>query len=129
MSDDAFGTITWESWSEAKTNCEAAFDTKAGDYKCVEATYVNLLGIGGGTCIAWLASASAEAPAEYASEDAGSLGEYNIGAGLGGMQLAAGSAAALAATYFMWANPSYQRVTMKRIMVEMSCISIVNSSS
>jgi hypothetical protein len=99
--EDSLGLMDGASWSELKTNCEAAFDTDAGDMKCVQANYVEVLGFGIGTCYAYFTSASGPPPAAEASEDMGALGEVTIGAGLGGMQLAAGSAAALAATYFM----------------------------
>ena len=95
-----FGLMEGDSWSAVKSNCEAAFDTDAGEFKCVQATYVELLGIGIGSCYAYYTSASGEATSG-SSDDLGALGESNIGAGLGGMQLAVGSAAALAATYFM----------------------------
>ena len=101
LGDDVVGTIAGTSWSEVKANCEAAFDTSAGDRKCAAATYVELLGMGIGSCMAYSTSASGPPPASEASDDLGLLGEYSFGAGLGGMQLAAGSAAALAATYFM----------------------------
>ena len=59
------------------------------------------MGIGAYLCAAYAAAVSVEAPAEFAGVDAGSLASTKIAAALGGMQLVAGSAAALAATYFM----------------------------
>ena len=37
-------------WSEAKDECAAAFDKEAGDYKCAQIEFVELLGAGVGTC-------------------------------------------------------------------------------
>lgn len=69
--------------------------------KCAQITWVEIIGIGAGTCQAFLEAESVEATAELKGADAGALGESKIAAALGGMQLVAGSAAALAATYFM----------------------------
>jgi len=38
------------SWSEAKDECAAAFDKEAGDYKCAQISFVEILGSGIGTC-------------------------------------------------------------------------------
>ena len=41
------------SWSEAKDECAAAFDKEAGDYKCAQISFVELLGVGIGSCSAY----------------------------------------------------------------------------
>ena len=38
------------SWSEAKDECATAFDTGAGDYKCAQLEFAEVLGFGTGTC-------------------------------------------------------------------------------
>jgi len=59
----SLGLMDGASWSEVKTNCEAAFDTDAGDMKCVQASYVELLGFGIGGCYSYFTSASGPPPA------------------------------------------------------------------
>lgn len=38
------------SWSEAKDECATEFDTGAGDHKCAQVSFVELLGAGIGSC-------------------------------------------------------------------------------
>lgn len=90
-------------WADASTQCEALFDTGAGDKKCVSLTYDGTPS--GAFCTAYTTSAQeVYSDAYLATFDLMILllPDYMYGSGLGGMNLAAGSAAAtLAAALYM----------------------------
>jgi hypothetical protein len=96
------GVITAADWADTKTQCSALFDTEGADRKCVSATYD---GAGGGYCVAWMTAEQAPIPEEVkALLDLMLLlfPDYMYGSGLGGVSLAAGSAAAtLTAALYM----------------------------
>ena len=96
------GALTATDWTDAADQCATLFDTDGGERKCVAVSYD---GVGGGYCAAWSTAAQEEYPEEYkALYDLviALVPDAMYGSGLGGMNLAAGSAAAtLAAALYM----------------------------
>ena len=96
------GAIVAADWADASAQCAALFDTEAVERKCVAASYD---GIGGGYCMAYMTSAQEVYPDSYLAANELLMllfPDAMYGSGLGGMNLAAGSAAAtLAAALYM----------------------------
>ena len=80
-------------YKDCKNECEEAYDTYAGDFKCAEVLYVGISGVGIGTCIAYPKAESVEGANPWATDWAAGLGAVELGF--------TAAAAAFTASYMM----------------------------
>ena len=78
-------------YKDCKNECEEAYDTYAGDFKCAEVTYYD--GLGMGFCDAYPKAESVEGANPWATDWAAGLGAVELGF--------TAAAAAFTASYMM----------------------------